>query len=70
MICYRDMTFCEGDGCTKFDSCPRALTEEVWMKAANAELQVSRFANPRSLQCWSGELSASAPQREEERSGS
>ena len=40
MISYKDMTFCAHDTCTKFQSCTRALTEQVlidaqrWMKDA------------------------------------
>ena len=34
MMCYRDMTFCPfHEGCAKADTCPRALTNEVWAAA-------------------------------------
>lgn len=29
MICYKDMAFCEKDSCVNWQSCHRALTEEV-----------------------------------------
>lgn len=52
MICYRDMTFCRGDGCTKFSTCHRALTHEVKIKAASLGLMISQFANPQELNCY------------------
>jgi len=29
MICYKDMTFCEAKDCVKWDTCYRALTDQV-----------------------------------------
>ena len=59
MINYRDMTFCQGAGCTKFNNCPRALTEQVLMEAkqwwGSAGAPVAKFANPRLLECYSGD---------------
>ncbi len=61
---YRDMTFCSGDGCAKFEGCPRALTEEVkaaadrWWKRpeimAQFSVPISQFTDPRELDCWEG----------------
>lgn len=35
MFCYKDMTFCNYDGCSRWDTCHRALTEEKWLDAAD-----------------------------------
>lgn len=53
MLCYRDMTFCEGDGCAKFQACHRAFTETHRANAKENGLPVSKFENPRELDCWS-----------------
>lgn len=56
MIGFQDRTFCSGDGCAKFNSCPRALTDEVraaaerWWGGPGAP--ISEFAEPRGLSCW------------------
>jgi hypothetical protein len=56
MMSYRDTTFCTGDGCTKFDTCPRALTPVVeaaarrWWGGDGAP--ISRFAEPAKLDCY------------------
>ena len=55
MIFYRDMTFCRGDGCVKFNECPRALTEAVWKKAEEFGLPVSQFTDPKELKCYEKE---------------
>lgn len=52
MICYRDMTFCRGDGCVKFTDCPRALTDEVAQKAETFGLPISQFMQPSELKCY------------------
>ena len=49
---YRDKTFCSGDGCAKFSQCPRALTEQVKQSAKAAGLPISRWAEPRLLDCY------------------
>jgi hypothetical protein len=49
---YRDKTFCSGDGCAKFNQCPRALTEQVKQSAKTAGLPISRWAEPRLLDCY------------------
>ncbi len=52
MLCYRDMTFCEGDGCAKFGvGCHRSLTEQVKIRAAEAGLPIARFANAKAQSC-------------------
>ncbi len=50
---YRDRTFCSGNGCIKFDTCPRALTEAVKLQAENLGYLVSQFAEPKELDCYS-----------------
>ena len=60
MICYRDMTFCEAQECLNFDSCPRALTEEVRLQAAewwgdiacSGEAPIAIFSDPCQLDCY------------------
>lgn len=52
MISYRDSTFCSGDGCSKFSSCPKALTDDVWEAAEAMGLPVSQYAEPTRLDCW------------------
>jgi len=51
-MCYRDMTFCEGGGCLKFNECPRALTQDVRERAKMLGLFVSRFTEPTKLHCY------------------
>lgn len=59
MMCYRDMTFCTGDGCKKFDNCPRALTDQVradavkWWKSDDAP--IAFFESPKELPCYEPE---------------
>lgn len=52
MICYRDMTFCEGAGCQAFKDCPRALTDEVRHAAQAANMPTARFMDPTALPCY------------------
>jgi hypothetical protein len=64
MIGYRDMTFCTGDGCAKFGSCYRALTEKVkedakkWWGGHGAP--ITRYSKPRNLDCWTPNSDAKA----------
>ena len=56
MIGYRDMTFCTGAGCTKFDGCFRAYTKQV-RDDANAwwggpDAPVTLYVNPMILECY------------------
>lgn len=58
MMCYRDMTFCDGANrtCAHFGTCNRALTESVkesarkWWGAENAP--IAQFTEPQKLQCY------------------
>jgi len=56
MICYRDMTFCEGNGCANFYKCPRALTKKVrlnaqsWWGRSNAP--IAKYETPEKLKCY------------------
>lgn len=54
MMCYRDMTFCDGADrrCANFDKCDRALTFEVAREASIRGLLVSRFEEPEKLDCF------------------
>lgn len=54
MMCYRDMTFCGGGvpRCAKFETCHRALTQDVAAAAARAGKLVSRFAEPERQPCY------------------
>ena len=39
MICYKDMTFCHSwNSCKKGDDCPRAITDDVLVKAEEVGL--------------------------------
>lgn len=64
MICYRDMTFCSGDGCKKFDTCPRALTDKVkagaakWWGGDGSDAPIARFAEPKKLSCYETDTQA------------
>lgn len=49
---YRDMTFCSGDGCARFNDCPRALTQKVKDGAKRSGWPISRFAEPKANECW------------------
>ena len=59
MIGFRDMTFCRGDGCSKFGECPRSLTSEVKAKAAiwwgSEGAPIAEFEDPKQLNCWEEE---------------
>ncbi len=52
MICYRDMTFCAGDGCFNFDTCPRAITKDVEEGAKRHGLGIAQFTDPKKLDCY------------------
>jgi hypothetical protein len=52
MMCYRDMTFCTGGGCANFDTCSRALTQEVKDGAEKIGLPIARFTEPTKLECF------------------
>lgn len=59
------MTFCAGDGCTRFNRCHRALTPKVlneadrWWGISNppstirGEAPIAKFTQPRTLKCFS-----------------
>ena len=56
MLCFQDTTFCRGDGCAKFSTCHRALTDKVKADAAKwwggDDAPIAQFANPKELQCY------------------
>ena len=65
MMCYRDMTFCGGDGCQRFGECPRSLTKEVDRAATQANRLIARFTNPQELDCYvakNGEVPSKKPE--------
>lgn len=65
MIGYRDMTFCRGGGCTKFDKCSKALTEDVkanarkWWNGNNPP--IAQFVNPKKLECYENKTTNGGP---------
>lgn len=53
MLCYKDKTFCQGDGCARFGtSCDQSLTPEVDALANFFGLPISRFTEPKKLKCY------------------
>lgn len=62
---FQDRTFCSGDGCTKFDACPRAFNAAAEKAAAawwgGPGAPVSLFMFPRTLNCYSAPSAPSAP---------
>lgn len=58
MMCYRDMTFCNGANgtCKHFGICERALTQGVkdaarkWWGADSAP--IAQFSEPHKLECY------------------
>jgi len=52
MMCYRDKTYCDGDGCRKFHECPRAITWEVLKGSERAGIPIARFTEPSALDCY------------------
>jgi len=50
---YKDMTFCSGGGCTKFDGCNRALTNKVQQNADKAGNLIAEVLDPRQMPCHS-----------------
>ena len=60
MIVYKDMTWCRGNGCTKFATCHRAFTEKQAEAAkrwwGNDNPPVMFFTNPKGLECYESVL--------------
>lgn len=56
MISYQDKTFCTARECSKFNTCGRALTDEVREQArkwwGKPGAPISRFGNPKELKCY------------------
>lgn len=52
MMCYKDRTYCDGDGCQNFHECPRAITKEVLEGAMRVGIPIARFTEPSSLDCY------------------
>ena len=65
---YGDITWCPGDGCQKFDTCPRAFTEAQKQRAkqwwGSDDYPVSYYAFPKELECY--ETNAPAKSKQEE----
>ena len=59
MLCFQDKTFCRGDGCAKFSTCHRALTDKVKADAAKwwggDDAPIAQFTNPKELKCYARE---------------
>jgi hypothetical protein len=57
MITFYDKTFCTARECSKFNTCGRALTDDVrgraqaWWGGPNPP--ISCFENPKELKCYS-----------------
>lgn len=58
MMHYKDRTFCRGDGCTKFNKCPIALTPEVIQEAnrwwGKAHAPIAQVSDPKTMECYEG----------------
>lgn len=56
MIGFKDMTFCRGEGCKAFDTCPRAITHKVETDArrwwGGDDYPIIQFENPKALNCY------------------
>jgi hypothetical protein len=56
MMSYQDKTFCKARECSKFPTCPRALTDEVQARAdrwwGKPGAPISYFAEPQKLECY------------------
>ena len=56
MISFHDKTFCNARECSKFNTCGRALTDElrgqaqVWWGGLNPP--ITYFADPKELKCY------------------
>lgn len=59
MMCYRDMTFCTAATCTNFNTCHRALTDDVQAQArawwGGDDSPICLFAEPEELKCFEEE---------------
>lgn len=66
---FQDKTFCTGDGCTKFDACPRAYNASAQKAAAawwgGPGAPISLFLDPPSLDCYSAPVSADPDDEED-----
>lgn len=58
MIHFRDMTFCTGAGCAKFNTCPQALTERILIESTawwgGPYAPIARYEDPTKLECYAG----------------
>lgn len=52
MMCFADKTFCGGDGCDKFETCPKALTNQIREHARLAHLEIAEYEQPKLLPCY------------------
>ena len=52
MTCYRDKTYCTGEGCANFRGCPDELTHLDISKAKALGLGISYNASPKDLPCY------------------
>jgi hypothetical protein len=56
MIGYKDRTWCNAKTCTKFNTCDRALTDEVDARAkkwwGGDDYPISIFMKPEELDCY------------------
>lgn len=56
MMGYGDITWCKGDGCKKFDTCPRAFNEAQKQRAkrwwGSDDYPVCYYSFPPELDCY------------------
>jgi hypothetical protein len=59
----RDITYCQGNGCTDFEGCFLAFTPEIKQAAIQSGALVSFVVNPKEMPCY---VMAGQDQRPEE----
>jgi hypothetical protein len=52
MMTYRDMAFCQGNGCLSAPNCHRYLTGEIWAKAQAANMPLAVIETPEEMRCY------------------
>lgn len=61
---YKDSTFCKAKDCIKFNTCHRALTDDVKASAemwwGNGEALISTFIEPEKLDCYEASIQEQA----------
>jgi hypothetical protein len=66
MLCYKDKTYCAGDGCARHPHhCRIALTDEIRADAKRLGLLISERAEPRALTCWTDQVPAAQDDKDQ-----